>query len=354
MLIVHPIKNSYFSTNYSFMNLITGGTGLVGSHLLLLLLEKGESVRAIYRNESSKNKTKRLFELYEKGNLFSKIEWVQADINDIPSLENAFEGVLYVYHCAAYVSLSSSDNKMYKINIEGTANMVNLSIDFGIKKFCYVSSIAALGTPENPKTIITEETEWNPNSNNTDYAITKYGGEMEVFRGSQENLEVIVVNPGIILGPEFWNHGSALFFKKVKKGMFFYTKGKSGFVAVTDVVRAMYELMKSEIKSERFILVAENLSLQDFLNQIADSVEAKRPNYYAKPWLTNLGAIADKIFSSLFFKERSLTKSMSDSAHSETIFSNEKIKEALQLEFTDLSLYIKQIGKHYLNTEKHK
>lgn len=334
------------------MNLITGGTGLVGSHLLLLLLEKGESVRAIYRTENNKNKTKTLFELYDKGHLFSKIEWVQADINDTPSLEKAFENILYVYHCAAHVSLSSSDHKMYKINIEGTANMVNLSIDFGVKKFCYVSSIAALGTPENPNVIITEETEWNPNSNNTDYAITKHGGEMEVFRGSQEGLEVVVVNPGIILGPEFWNHGSARFFEKVKKGMLFYTQGKSGFVAVTDVVRFMYEVMKSEIKSERFILVAENLSLRDFLNKIADSVGAKHPQYYAKPWLTNFGAAADKIFSALFFRKRSLTKSMSDSAHSQTVFSNEKIKRMLNFEFTEITPYINEIGKHYLNTEK--
>jgi len=336
------------------MNLITGGTGLVGSHLLLLLLEKGESVRAIYRTENSKSKTKTLFELYKKEHLFSKIEWVQADINDTPSLEKAFENVLYVYHCAAYVSLSSSDPKMYKINIEGTANMINLSIDFGVKKFCYVSSIAALGTPENPTTIITEETEWNPNSNNTDYAITKYGGEMEVFRGSQEGLEVVVVNPGIILGPEFWNHGSARFFEKVKKGMLFYTKGKSGFVAVTDVARAMYELMKSEIKSERFILVAENLSLRDFLNKIADSVQAKHPQYYAKPWLTSCGAMADRIFSSLFFRKRSLTKSMADSAHSQTVFSNEKITKILNFEFTEITPYINEIGKYYLNTKKRK
>lgn len=330
------------------MNLVTGGTGLVGANLILLLLEKGENVRAVFRSEKSINKTKTLFELYEKGDLFPKIEWIEADINDIPALEKAFTNVKFVYHCAAFVSLSSSDEKMYKINIEGTANIVNLSIDFGIKKLCYVSSIAALGTPENPNAVITEETEWNPNSNNTDYAITKYGGETEVFRGSQEGLEVVVVNPGIILGAEFWNHGSARFFKNVKKGMFFYTKGKSGFVAVTDVVRAMYELMISEIKSERFILVGENLSLQDFLNKIADSVQAKRPKFYAKPWITKLGAKADWLFSTLFFRKRNLTQSMSESAHSQTIFSNEKIKKALDFEFTDTTDYINQIGKHYL------
>lgn len=336
------------------MNLVTGGTGLVGANLLLLLLEKGENVRAIFRTEKSKNKTQKLFELHGKQNLFPKIEWIQADINDVPSLTKAFENVLYVYHCAAYVSLSSSDEKMYKINIEGTANMVNLSVDFGVKKFCYVSSIAALGTPENPLSVIDEDTQWNPNYNNSDYAISKYGGEMEVFRGSQEGLDVIVVNPGIILGAEFWNHGSAKVFTQVKNGLPFYTKGKSGFVAISDVVRAMYELMKSEIKSERFILVSENISLQDFLNKIADSIQVKRPKLYAKPWITKLGTKIDWLLSKLFFRERKLTKSMSNSAHSQTIFSNEKIKNALNFEFTDITEYINEIGKLYLEYLKSK
>ena len=334
------------------MNLVTGGTGLVGANLLLLLLEQGENVRAVFRNEKSKTKTKKLFELHKKGDLFLKIEWVQADINDTPALEKAFTDVEYVYHCAAYVSLSSSDEKMYKINIEGTANVVNLSVDFGIKKFCYVSSIAALGTPENPLSVIDENTQWNPNSNHTDYAITKYGGEMEVFRGSQEGLDVVVVNPGIILGAGFWDHGSAKFFGQIKKGMFFYSKGKSGFVAVSDVVRAMYELMKSDSKSEKFILVAENLSLQDFLNKVADSVNAKRPKFYANPWLTKLGAKMDWLLSALFFKERKLTQSMSDSAHSQTVFSNEKIKNTLNFEFTDITDYILKTGTLFIKTHK--
>ncbi len=334
------------------MILITGGTGLVGANLLLLLLEKGEKVRAIYRNEKSKNKTKTLFELYKKEDLFPQIEWIQADINDVPALEKAFDNIGYVYHCAAYVSLSSADEKMYKINIEGTANIVNLSIDFGVKKLCYVSSIAALGTPENPNNMITEETEWNPNFNNSDYAISKYGGEMEVFRGSQENLDVVVVNPGIILGVEFWDYGSTVFFKKVKNGLPFYTQGKTGFVAVSDVVQIMYELMKSEIKSERFILVAENMTIQDFLNKIADAIETKRPKYHAKPYITNFASAIDGVFSTLFFRERKFTKSMHYSAHSQTVFSNQKIKNALGFEFTDITEYINEVGRYYLEIEK--
>ncbi|MFA5556131.1 MAG: NAD-dependent epimerase/dehydratase family protein [Flavobacteriaceae bacterium] len=326
------------------MNLITGGTGLIGAHLLIFLLEKGEDVRAVFRTKNSINKTKKFFDFYQKTHLFSKIEWTQADINDVPALEKAFENISEVYHCAAYVSLSASDDKMYKINIEGTANMVNLSIDFRVKKFCYVSSIAALGEPEKISLTITENTPWNPNANNGDYAISKYGAEMEVFRGSQEGLNVVIVNPGVILGPEILDHGSAKFFRKVKSGMFFYTKGKTGFVAVTDVVKAMYMLMKSDITSEKYILVGENMSFKDFLSKIAVSVRAKKPKFYANPTMTNLASKIDWLVATLFFKERKLTKSMSDAAHSQTVFSNQKIKTDLNFEFTDITEYINILG----------
>src|SRR5690554_4238291 len=172
------------------MNLITGGTGLVGAHLLLFLLEKGEQVRAIYRSEQRLDITRKLFELYQKQELFSLIDWVKADITDTTSLDKAFEGITQVYHCAAYISLSSSSKEMYKTNIEGTANIVNFCIDYKVKKLCYVSSIATIGIPQAPNYIATEETEWNPNVDHTDYAISKYGGETEVFRGSQEGIEV--------------------------------------------------------------------------------------------------------------------------------------------------------------------
>lgn len=334
------------------MNLITGGTGLVGAHLLLFLIENNEKVRAIYRTPSSLEKTKALFRLYQKEHLFSEIQWVKGDINDIPSLEKAFENVDYVYHCAAYVSLSASDNLMYKTNIEGTSNMVNLSIEHNVKKFCYVSSIAALGNPPSANITVTEETEWNPNQENGDYSITKFSGEMEVFRGSQEGLDVVIVNPGIIIGPEFWNQGSGKFFDNVKKGMKFYTKGTTGFVAVTDVVKAMFELMKSPITSDKFILVSDNLSFQEFLNKIAQSIGAKAPQIHATPFMTYLAVVVDKLISTLFFKPRAITRYMCRSAHSKTKYSSQKIKDALNFTFTDINTYIEEVGKYYLQTRK--
>jgi dihydroflavonol-4-reductase len=332
------------------MVLVTGGTGLVGSHLLLHLIENGETVRAIYRNPNNIQKTRLVFELYKKEDLFAKIEWLEANILDVPSLEIAFAGIDYVYHCAAFISLDPKDeDKLRKTNIEGTANMVNFSIVKKVKKFCFVSSIAALGDLASHETIITEETEWNPEKPHSDYAISKYGAEMEVWRGVQEGLEVIIINPGVILGPipktKSCEQGSAEFYAKVANGLSFYTMGSTGFIAVYDVIKIAFELMKSDIKNERFTLIAENIVFRDILNTIADTLKVKRPGIHAKPFLLNLAWVADGIFSTLFFQKRRITKATAKASYSKSLYSNEKIKTALGTVFLDVHQYVRDVSK---------
>ena len=333
------------------MILVTGGTGLVGAHLLLHLLENGEEkVRAIYRDHKQISKTKSLFEHYKKSDLFSKIDWIEADILDIPSLEIAFQNIDYVYHCAALISFDPKDEEaLRKTNIEGTANMVNFSIAKGIKKFCYVSSIAALGDLAPHETNITEETDWNPEKPHSDYAISKYGAEMEVWRGLQEGLDVIIVNPGVILGPiattKIFDEGSNELYRKVANGLPFYTLGSTGVITVNDVVKIMLELMKSDIKNERFTLIADNIVFRDLLNTIADTLKVKRPSIHAKPLFMNFLWIADLIFSTLFFQKRRFTKATAKASYSTSLYANEKIKTALGTVFLDVHQYIKDTSK---------
>jgi dihydroflavonol-4-reductase len=326
------------------MVLVTGGTGLVGAHLLIHLLEKGEKVRAIYRNLVSIQKTKSLFSLYKKESLFERIHWIQADILDIPSLENAFKEIEQVYHCAAIISFDpNEENLVRKTNIEGTANIVNFCLTYNIQKLCHVSSIAALGDLAEHESIITEETEWNPEKPHSDYAISKYGAEMEVWRGQQEGLDVIILNPGIIIGPGFWNQGSGELFTKVKNGLPFYTKGSTGFIAVYDVITVMYELMKSEVHGKRFTLVNQNIIFKDLLFTIADALKVKRPKYHAKPYLMNALWKLDWIASTIFGQKRQLSKASARSSYSTDLYSNEKIKNALNITFIDVPDYINTI-----------
>ena len=324
------------------MILVTGGTGFIGSHLLLHLLENDEKVRAIYRNSKSISKTKNLFSLYAKASLFDKIEWIEADVTDIPSLEIAFRDIEFVYHCAALVSFDPKDEaRLRKINIEGTANIVNFSLQYDVKKLCYVSSIAALGDLPEYESAITETTEWNPEQYHSDYAISKYGAEMEVWRAQQEGLDVVIINPGVVLGAGFFDSGSGELFNAIATGLKFYSKGNTGFVGIADVVAIAYVLMKSDFNAERFILVSETISFEEITNKIATALNVKPPYIDAKKWMSEVAWRFDWMFSNLFFRKRKLSKAMATAMQSTDFYSNEKIKNAIIFEFTPIDEVIK-------------
>ena len=327
------------------MILVTGGTGLVGAHLLLHLLEnKEETIRAIYRNSKHIAKTKSLFEHYDKSELFSNIEWIQVDILDVPSLEIAFKNINYVYHCAGFISFNpDNEEQLRKTNIEGTANIVNFCIDKKVKKLCHVSSIAALGNLAQNEIEVTEETEWNPEILHSDYAISKYGAEMEVWRGLQEGLQVVVVNPGIIFGYGFWNQGSGALILAIKKGLPFYTNGSTGYIAVADVVTIMSKLMNSDCSGERFILISENRTYKDIIATIAKKLNVKNPKIEATPFLLNLAWRMDFLISKILRVNRKLSKHSSISLQNIDKFSNEKVKKYLNYNFNKIDTYLDTI-----------
>lgn len=331
------------------MILVTGATGLVGSHLLISLLQENDGIKALYRKSKKIEKVKNVFVHKNQLDLFDKIEWIEGDITDIPSLNKAFENVTTVYHCAALISFDPKDEeKLRKVNIEGTANIVNCCIDFGIKKLCHVSSTAALGDTKDYETVISEDTEWNPEKFHNDYAISKYGGEMEAWRGFQEGLEVVIVNPGVIFGYGFPTKGSSVIFNSLKKGMSFYTKGKIGVVTVDDVVNCMILLVKKECNGQKFTLVAENPTLETVLDIIADGLRVKKPSIYANKTLTQIAWRIDWFLTKFFGKKRSFTKAIANTSHSKNIYDNSKIKTELNYSFIDMKSYLTTLSKEYL------
>lgn len=333
------------------MILVTGGTGLVGAHLLYELALKNKNIRAIKRASSDIDLVRKIFGYYtdraEADRLFQKIEWIQADINDIPALERAFEGIKFVYHCAALISFDPSDEKMLrKINIEGTANIVNLCISHKIQKLCYVSSVAALGSSgKNPE--IDESAKWNPEENHNDYAISKYGAEIEVWRGTQEGVDVVIVNPGIIVGPGIWNSGSGKIFKRIDKGLKYHFPKVSGFIGVKDVVNSMTLLMESSTKNEKFILVSENLSFEHILKKTAQYLNKPEPSKRLKKWMIASGWIFQKIGSWFGFK-REITRESINGLYSETYYQNSKIRKELNFDFTPVDQVLKETSEKYL------
>ncbi|MBK0371074.1 NAD-dependent epimerase/dehydratase family protein [Flavobacterium agrisoli] len=325
------------------MILITGATGLVGAHIALQLIEKGNRVRAIYRTTSSIDKTRAYFDYYQKSALFTQIDWLEADILDIPLLEIAFENVDLVYHCAAFISYDPQDEEQIrKTNIEGTANIVNFCLSKNVNKLCYISSIAALGDKAPHENTISETTEWNPEKPHSDYAISKYGAEMEVWRGQQEGLDVVVVNPGLIFGPfiKTITDGSAGIYHKVAKGLSFYTMGSTGCVVVDDVANIAIMLMNSEIKNERFTLIENNYPFKTIFDAIASALKVKKPRIHADPSLMNIIWRIDWLLSKILNKKRQISKATAKASSSKNTFSNEKIKTRLDYTFTNVTNYI--------------
>ena len=332
------------------MILVTGGTGLVGAHLLYSLINSGESVRAIHRKSSDLAAVKNVFSFYtnEPNIVFDKIEWMEADITDIPSLTNAFKGIEYVYHAAAYISFNPRHYPVLKkVNIEGTANMVNFCLSEGVKKMCYVSSIATIGKDANGN-LITEETEYNPEADNSVYAITKYGAEMEVWRGTQEGLDVVIVNPGVILGSGIWSSASGGIFRTVYKGLKYYTPGGVGIVDVQDVTQAMIKLLNSPIKNEKYILVAENISYQDLLTKLAESLHKKPPYKLVAKWKMLLFSNIDWCSYKIFKTKRKLLKATVNSLYNKSFYDASKIEKEIDFNYSPHQKTIEKVSLNYL------
>ena len=315
------------------MILVTGATGFLGAELIHQLTTQNLKIKALKRRTST------IPNLLKNNSL---VTWVEADINDLEDLADAFENVTQVYHCATFISFDPKDkSKLLKINIEGTSNVVNLCLAHNAR-LIHVSSIAALGDAKKGAQI-TEKDFWEYNVNVHSYAISKYEGEMEVWRGIAEGLDAVIVNPAVIIGKNAGFTGSGAIFKLVKDGLKFYTDGATGIVDVEDVAKAMILLMNSEISNDRFTLSADNLHYKDFFAKIADGFGIKPPNMEAKPWMLGIAWRAAKLASIFTGKAPALTKDAAKSSFNLSYYNNEKIKKAIEIEFKPLDKSIQEV-----------
>ena len=299
------------------MILVTGGAGLLGKELITQLLLLGKQVRAIYNNTKLPD--------FNNDNL----QQMQCDILDVVGLEEAMNGIEQVYHCAAIVSFNPKRRQeMFKINIEGTANVVNAALDAGVKKMVYVSSVAALGRIRENEAI-NESMNWTEETSNSAYGQSKYLAEMQVWRGIGEGLDAVMVNPVIILGAGDWNGGSSQIFKTAYDEFPWYTDGSTGFVDVCDVVKAMIELMNSDVSAERFILSAENKTYAEVFKLMAKAFGKKPPYKKVTPLLAKIVWRLEAIKSFFTGKDPFLTKETSATAMAKVSFDNSKLKKFL-------------------------
>jgi len=318
------------------MIFVTGGTGLLGTHVLVELSKRGEKIRALKRVTSDLSLTKKIFGFYfgeTSDQLFNRIEWVDGDLLDVVSLQNGIKDCAVVYHCAALVSFKRRDfKKLVKINKEGTANIVNVCLAAKVDHLCYVSSTAAVGRSE-IKTVYDETNKWVSSPENSGYAVSKYIAENEVWRGVEEGLNAVIVNPCVILGPGNWNESSLTLFKVVKKGLKFYTCGVNAFVDARDIAFVMAELSARRIFNERFLVVSENLAFKTLFEKVAKAFNVKAPAVLVRPWLAGLAWRLEGLLSFCFGRKQNITRETARSSMSTTSYSNQKIKERLNFDF---------------------
>jgi dihydroflavonol-4-reductase len=320
------------------MILVTGASGLVGSHLIRQLVKEGKKVRALYRAE---------IPVIEGG---AEAEWIKGDILDLVSLEEAMDGVEQVYHCAAIVSFDPKERALlFKTNIEGTANVVNTAIEAGVKKLLFVSSVAALGRIREDAAI-DETMNWTEETSNSEYGKSKYLAETEVWRGISEGLNAVIVNPVIILGAGDWNNGSSGIFKSAYNEFPWYTEGISGFVDVQDLVKAMILLMNSDISEQRFIISAENIKYQAVFSLIAKAVGKKPPFKKVTPFIASIVWRIEKIKGLITGKKPLLTKETAATAQAKVNFDNTKLlKHFPGFVYTPLTASIERIAGELIN-----
>ena len=338
------------------MIFVTGGTGLVGSHLLLALAMRGDKIRALRRRESNTGQVLETFRWYtgDAEKLFHQIEWVDGDILDIYSLLPLLNGIDTLYHCAAVISFDRHlHKKMLASNIQGTANLVDAALENRVRRICHVSSVSALGKTSNGD-FVSEETNWIPSRKNSGYSQSKFYSETEIWRGVEEGMDCIIINPSIIIGPGRWDSGSPSFFRTIHRGMRFYTRGTTGYVDIRDVVDAMLLLTEEEnfekAKNQRFLLNAGNLSYREFFTKVAHAVGRPAPGIYASPLMLTMAWLFSALVS--FFTRRPplITRETAVSGSSVTYFNGSKITENFGFRYRSVDEAIENTGKIFLRS----
>ena len=318
------------------MILLTGASGFLGSYILLELLEKGHDVVALNRTKTPSAQIDRVFRTYSSSSedLLSKVKWVEGDILDVFSLLDAMDGIDQVIHCAGMVSFDPGQEKaLNEINTGGTMNMVNAALQMKISRFVYISSIAAIGRGQDDQ-VITEKTQWKNSRLNSKYAISKYGGEREVWRASEEGLDVAVLNPSILLGYGDPMQSTARMFDTVQKGLKFYPTGTNGFVGVRDTARAAELLLQENVRGERYILSAETLSYRQLFTMMAAELDKTGPSVPVGPALGGLAWRTEWLKSRILGAKPLITRETAQTSVQQYNYDGSRITRDLHFQYT--------------------
>lgn len=315
---------------------VTGASGLLGSHILVEFTQKFDMVYALYRSEKGKNIAQHLFSYYGKASFFEKVVWVRGDLNDLNLIQKVVSDVDLVVHAAALVSFEKRDkSQLYKINIEGTKNVLKAIKHSNVTDLVFVSSVASIRN-KNVEGFFVEDGVVLGGRTWSDYARTKTEAESLVLEARKKGLNTIIINPGVILGPGDINNSSTAIFKTVKNGLKFYTSGINGVVDVRDVVMAITLLLKKKETHNRYVCVSRNIPFKDLFSLMASYFNVNPPTIKAFPLLLTLACKVELV--SAFFRNDKprITKENTAAAFSEMKFSSQQLIKDTDIEFNSL------------------
>jgi len=316
---------------------VLGGTGLVGSHLLYLLAQRGP-VTATARSLKNHAAVEKVFQYYnaESGALwYRNIEWVNLDILDVDGIQEVVANAQEVYHCVALVSFHRIDfYRCIEFNRQGTANVVNACLQVPGLKLCYVSSTAALG--KNPGGMIDETCLWKATDKNSGYSVSKFGAEKEVWRGIEEGLNAVIINPCTVIGAGKWEEGSMELFGVAQKGMPFYPSGANAIVDARDVAASMFFLMKNPYSAEKFLCTGSNQDFKTLFTLISQKMGKRGPKIYVPYWIALPISYAMETWSLLRKKRQGMTIESTRAAYSTRIYNPAKLKNLVPQPFCTL------------------
>jgi len=276
-----------------------------------------------------------------------RVRFTIGDVTELFPLSDSIAAADYVINAAAIVSFDPRDfTKMHAVNVDGTANVVNLSATSNVKKVVHVSSIAALGRSEKSGQI-NESSTWVNSKYNSYYGITKYLAEQEVWRSFHEGQPVAIVNPSLILGDGDWDQSSLQVFRKVYNGLPYFPGGGTGIVDVKDVSRFIVEIMESPVEGERFILSAGNISYKDLFQKMASSMSRKAPMKQAPNWILSLLWRVEKIRCLLTRQSPLITRESVKSTSHQSNYDNSKSLEFSGFQYRNMEDTLAEYAKKY-------
>jgi dihydroflavonol-4-reductase len=218
------------------------------------------------------------------------VELCVGNILDPKSLKPALEDVTYVFHAAAQSAYWRDPDSVTQTSIDGTRNVLKAALDAGAKRVILTSSLAAMGVPDN-STPLTEENIFNLPPNKFRYGYSKYQAEQEALRFLHQGLDVVILNPSIVLGAGDVNQiGGSMVTEAARGWGFFYTGGGTNYVHIDDVVAGHVAGLKRGVSGERYILGGENLTYYDAITTINEVVGRKPPWLKVPVWITEPGA----------------------------------------------------------------